>query len=140
MTVYANKSEAGKLAYTIGMGTHALSVDATHAEGGDDLGPSPHDLFDASLAACTALTVTMYAQRKGWLLEEARVTVERDSSQESQGVYRLDRRLELIGSLDAEQRERLLQIAERCPIHKLMMHTRIEIATALIEAGSAASG
>jgi len=128
MTIHANKSQAGTLAYTIGIGSHAIQVDATRADGGDDLGPTPHDLFDASLAACTALTVSMYAKRKGWALEDARVAVDRDNRSEAQGIYRLALKIELIGTLDADQKARLLEIAEHCPIHKLM-HATIEIST-----------
>lgn len=128
MTVHANKSERGKIACIVGVGTHAIAVDAGKDEGGDDLGPSPHDLFDGALAACTALTLSLYAQRKGWPLEEARVCVDRDARDESSGTYRLARRIELIGLLDADQRERLMEIANRCPIDRLM-HAKIEITT-----------
>ena len=128
MTVHANKSATGTLAYTIGAGSHTFQTDVSRAAGGEDLGPSPHALFDAALAACTALTVTLYARRHGWPLEDARVVVERDDRVDAEGVYRLSRQIELVGTLDAQQRERLMEIAERCPIHKLMRAT-IEITT-----------
>jgi putative redox protein len=128
MTVHANKSEAGALAYTLVAANHVLQVDVPESEGGDDLGPSPHDLFDAALAGCTALTLSLYARRKGWPLEDARVTVERDARDESSGIYRLARRIELVGELDAQQKERLLEVALHCPIHKLMQ-AEIKITT-----------
>lgn len=128
MTIHSSKG-AGRLSYDITLGErHRLVVDEPTADGGDDRGPTPHDLFDASLAACTSLTVTLYAQHKAWPLEDVRVAIDRDASEERAGVYRLARRIELVGNLSDEQRARLMEIAERCPIHRLM-HAKIEITT-----------
>jgi putative redox protein len=128
MTITTQRSTAGKLAFSVKIGTHTLTADVNAATGGDDLGPSPHDLFDAALAACTSITVKMYAARKNWPLDDIRVAVERDSSREAAGHYKLTRTIELIGALDAEQGARLVEIANKCPIHKLM-HSEIEIVT-----------
>jgi len=113
------------------MGAHAVGVDEPAANGGADTGPTPHDLFDASLAACTSMTVTLYAHRKGWPLEDVRVEIVRDDRDEDTGTYRLVRRINLVGHLDEAQRARLMEIAERCPIHRLM-HAKIEVTTSAV--------
>jgi putative redox protein len=128
MTITTQRSASGKLAFSVKIGAHTLTTDVGAAAGGDDLGPSPHDLFDAALAACTSITVKMYAARKNWPLDDIRVAVERDSSREAAGHYKLTRKIELIGALDAEQGARLIEIANKCPIHKLM-HSEIEVVT-----------
>lgn len=106
-----------KLQYKIQIGKHQLIADAPEAFGGDDSGPEPHDLLAASLAACTALTLTMYAKRKGMALEDVRVAV--DHGQQD-GAYELRRHIELVGQLSQEDRERLLDIANKCPVHKTL--------------------
>ncbi len=128
MAITTRRINTGKVAYAVTANAHTLVTDIDAASGGDDLGPSPHDLFDASLAACTSLTVTMYAARKNWPLTDVQVTVERDNSREAAGHYKLTRRVHLVGALDAEQKTRLMEIANKCPIHKLM-HAEIEIVT-----------
>jgi putative redox protein len=77
------------------------------------------------------MTVLWYAQRKQIPVEDIRVTVDRDDSQERQGLYRLHVRLHLTGALTAAQREQLLVVAEKCPLHKLMSQVRTEISTVL---------
>ena len=128
MSITAQRSTAGKLAFTLKIGAHSITTDVNAASGGDDLGPSPHDLFDASLAACTALTVKMYAAHKKWPLDDVQVEVARDNSREAAGHYKLTRKVRFTGALDDAQRARLLEIANKCPIHKLM-HAEIEIVT-----------
>lgn len=113
-----------KLQYKIRIGRHELIADAPEAYGGDDSGPEPHDLLAASLAACTALTVTMYARRKGMQLEDVRVAI--DHGQQD-GAYALRRHIEFVGQLSQEERDRLLDIANKCPVHKTLSGTiRIE--------------
>lgn len=128
MSISARKAATGRIAFELAIRDHRLVADEPLASGGDDLGPDPHDLFDASLAACTSLTLTLYAARKGWPLTDVQVEIERDASEERSGVYRLARRIKLVGALDDEQRARLMDIADRCPIHRLM-HAKIEIST-----------
>jgi putative redox protein len=131
MSIVSRKSE-GRLSYEIMIGgRHRIVVDEPTSNGGDDLGPNPYDLFDASLVACTSLTLMLYAQRKTWPLEDVRVTIDRDTTDERQGTYRLARRIELVGALDDAQRQRLLEIADRCPIHRLM-HSKIEVTSSLV--------
>lgn len=109
-----------KLQYKIRIGKHELIADAPEAFGGDDSGPEPHDLLAASLAACTALTVTMYAKRKGMRLDDVRVTI--DHGQQD-GAYELRRHIEFVGQLSADERARLLDIANKCPVHKTLSGT-----------------
>jgi putative redox protein len=106
---------------------HEFPVDAT-----PDGGPSPHDLYDASLGACKALTVLVYAQHKGIPVEDIEVTVDRDSSEERKGTYRLDTSLRITGQLSEAQRADLLRVAGRCPLHRLMTEVKTEIQTRLV--------
>lgn len=101
---------------------HRFLFDEPPAAGGEDQGPTPRELLSAALGACTAITLRMYAQRKQWPLQTVRVTVTRDDARAKAenlpGVLR--RRIDLRGDLNAEQLERLLEIADRCPVHKLL--------------------
>jgi putative redox protein len=111
---------------------HEIPVDAGLSAGGKDAGPQPHDLYDASLGACKALTVLVYAQRKGIPVEDIEVIVDRDDSQERQGTYRLDTSLRVTGNLSDEQRAELLRVAGKCPLHRLMTEVKTEIETRLV--------
>ncbi len=125
--VQLKKSPQGKLAFTIQIGRNALTADVSEALGGDDLGPDPHDLLDASLGACTALTVMMVARRKQMPLDDIEVVI---THVEAEGVYRLNRAIRFVGALTAEQRDYLLGIANKCPIHKALLG-RFEVTTVL---------
>ena len=126
--IKVHKASDGKLKQQIDANGHELFADVAEASGGDNAGPDGHTLLDAALGACTALTITMVARRKQLPVEDVRVQI---THQEEGGVYRLQRQIELIGNLTAEQREYLLGIANRCPVHKILSG-QIEIATALI--------
>ncbi|MDR5858653.1 OsmC family protein [Halomonas eurihalina] len=106
-----------------------LLVDVPEAYGGDGLAPDPHDYFDLSLGACKAITARMYARRKGWPLESVEVTVNRDERDEARGVYRLEVIMSFHGDLDETQRARLEEISDKCPIHRLMTTSEVEITT-----------
>ncbi|UGQ48312.1 OsmC family protein [Massilia endophytica] len=110
---------------------HIISTDLSAEEGGSDAGPSPHDLYDAALSACKALTVLWYAKRKGMPLEDVQVSTQRDDSEERKGVYRLAATLHLTGELTVAQREELLAVAAKCPVHKLMTAVTTEVTTVL---------
>jgi putative redox protein len=92
----------------------------------------PHDLYDSALGACKALTVLWYAQRKNIPVEDIQVTVERDDSEERKGIYRLRTTLALAGALTDAQRQELLAVAGKCPLHKLMTQVTTEVVTELV--------
>lgn len=131
-------TESGTGTYTqeITAGKHRLFADEPPPVG-DDAGPTPYDLLLAGLGACTTMTVRMYANRKGWPLERVRVTLSHRrihaedcaECETTKGwISHIDRDIELIGELDDEQRQRLLAIAERCPVHQTLT-SEIDIAT-----------
>jgi putative redox protein len=97
---------------------HELIVDEPPDRGGTDTGPRPTQLLAASLAGCTAITVEMYADRKGWELGPLEVTVEIGYDGHVPNAF--DVQLTLPAELDAEQKRRLLVIATRCPVHKVL--------------------
>lgn len=131
MKIQLSKHESGTYTQRIQIGKHSLLADEPVELGGDDAGPNPHDLFDASLAACKAITLLMYARRRDMQLDGVDIEVTRDESGERQGQYRLNVSLDLHGDLDQAQRQRLAEIADRCPVHKLMTQTTIEVQTSL---------
>lgn len=112
---------------------HELHTDVGVADGGTDSAPDAHDYFDASLAACKALTAMWFAKRNNIPLERVESHVERDSSEERKGRYRLLVRLEFHGPLTDEQRKRLYAVAEKCPVSKLMTTTEVVIETAPLD-------
>jgi putative redox protein len=100
-------------------GGHTLLVDEPEDRGGTDTGPRPTQLLAASLAGCTAITVEMYAERKGWDVGGLEVDVDAVYEGTMPSSYAVA--LKLPAGLSAEQRERLLRIAEKCPVHKLLV-------------------
>ena len=107
--------------------THRLDADEPIALGGTDAGPTPYELLLASLSACMVMTMRMYAERKQWPLEGATVQLRtapsRDPDREvrttgARGVTRIERHIELTGALSEEQRTRLVEIADRCPVKR----------------------
>jgi putative redox protein len=114
---------------------HTLHADVDAADGGHDAAPSAHDYFDAALAACKTLTATWYARRHGIPLERVESHVERDSSDERKGTYRLKVRLAFHGPLDQAQRDKLYTAVSHCPIHKLMTTTDVVIETEPLSPG-----
>jgi putative redox protein len=131
MTLTVKRDTAQPMRHSVQIGNHQLTVDGSVAEGGNDDGPSPHDLYDAALASCKALTVVWYARRKAIPLTDVDVRLERDASGERQGVYKLAVTLMLGGELTQAQREELLAVAAKCPVHKLMTAVTTEITTEL---------
>jgi putative redox protein len=128
-TIRTTKAATGTIAVQLAIGQHVLLADTSPTNGGDDLGPDPHELLDAALASCTALTLTLYARRKGMQLAKVEVEVDHE---ESNGVYRMRRIVHLAGELSAEERARLLEIAGRCPVHRSLTG-RVEITSRLEE-------
>jgi putative redox protein len=131
MTITIAREPAHKMKHTVAVGPHSFSIDEPPSVGGEDLGVTPHDLYDSALGACKALTVLWYANRKQIPLKDIRVHVERDDSQERQGVYRLRTVLHLGGELTDAQRQELLAVAGKCPVHKLMTQATTEVVTEL---------
>jgi len=129
MSITIKRDLNGKMRQEIHIGAHTLVADEPPDNGGEDCGPTPHDLYDAALGACKALTMTWYAQRKGIPLQDVEITIERDASAEREGVYRLRALVSLGGELSEDQREALLAVASRCPVHKLMTRVTTEIET-----------
>ena len=109
--------------------TNLIISDEPKSSGGQDLGFAPNELLASSLAACTAITLRMYANRKGWELTDVKVEVsfETDSLEKK---FKIVRDIQLLGNLDEDQQARLLIIADKCPIHKILTNP-IEITTAL---------
>lgn len=127
--IRVQKAAEGNLMQVVTAGINQLLVDVPAVQGGEDAGPDPHDLLDAALGACTALTVTMVARRKQMPLEDLKVTIRHV---EEGGVYRLTRTLEFVGALSDEQKIYLTGIANKCPIHKALSG-RFEIETTVAD-------
>lgn len=108
---------------------NVLISDEPETVGGKNLGFSPSELLASSLAACTSATLRMYADRKGWGLEEVRLEVSLEVNREENRTE-IHRKIELIGNLDQTQRNRMLAIANACPVHKILSGT-IDIQTEL---------
>jgi len=133
MAIKIVRDQTTLMRHEVRVGPHIFAADASIGDGGEGLGPNPHDLYDAALGACESLTVLWYAKRKQIPLENIEVTVERDQSEERTGIYRLDTKLKLGGKLTDAQRQELLAVASKCPVHKLMTSVRTIIETSLID-------
>jgi putative redox protein len=121
-------------------GRHVLHADEPVTAGGDDTGPGPYELLLMALGSCTSMTVCSYAARKNWPLEQVIVTLSQervhaadcaDCENPSAMIHRIEKKIELIGPLDEAQRNRLIEIAARCPVHRTLT-SRIEIRSALV--------
>lgn len=118
----------GKFQQSVLVGPHRGLADEPTELGGADTGPAPFEHLLAGLGACTSMTVKMYADRKSWPLETVQVDL---SIHKQDDGYRLTRSIRLEGALSDEQRTRLLDIANKCPVHK-MLTGKIEIESALV--------
>ena len=134
------RGSAAGVAQDIMIGPHRLVSDEPSELGGADGGPGPYDLLVAALGACTSMTISLYARRKQWPLEAVTVRLRHsrihaadcESCETKEGkLDRIEREVELRGALGEEQRARLLQIADRCPVHRTLM-SEIDIRTRLV--------
>jgi len=124
-----SRTRSGSFYTEIGVRHHGMVADEPASVGGEDAGPTPYEYVAAGLGACTSMTLQMYATRKGWPLEEAVVRLkhrkvhsadcERSETEDAR-IDQIDREIELVGPLDEAQRERLMQIADRCPVHRTL--------------------
>ncbi len=133
---YSQKYDFGKVKVTLGptgfasqidTGEHLFIADEPTTIGGDDLGPTPYDLLLSSLGACTAMTLRMYTNRKEWDLDGIEVLLdhrkEEDPNDPKQKIDIIERTIKFKGLEDEEKKKRLLQIAEKCPVHKTLTST-----------------
>ena len=107
---------------TLTNGRHAWCADVDKTLGSTDAAPSPHDLLDSALAACTALTLELYIRRRALAVTDLRVEIERQESKDGQGNvhYGLSRRIHVAGDLSEAERAHLVEIANKCPIHRVL--------------------
>jgi putative redox protein len=128
MRAVVSRFGSGHFQQALEVGNDHFVSDIDEAKGGNSSGPSPHEYLGAALAACTGMTLKMYAQRKSWDLQDAIVTVDIERVND---IEKFKRSIKLVGVIDAEQSQRLLEIANKCPVHKALTGT-IEINTELL--------
>jgi uncharacterized OsmC-like protein/alpha-beta hydrolase superfamily lysophospholipase len=142
--VVVQEAGEGKFAQRIAAGPHQLRADEPESFGGNDSGPGPYDLLLAGLGACTSITLRLYADRKAWPLSRVTVNLAHDKihaedcaecETKSGRLDRITRRLSLEGELDDAQRARLLEIADKCPVHRTL-ESEVVITTDLEDPGA----
>lgn len=123
------------------VGTHSMLADEPKSFGGNDFGPSPYEFVSAGLAACTVMTLQMYAKRKSWPLEnvEVHISYSKIHAQDCENCETNSSKIDIFrkeirftGALDDKQKKRLLQIADKCPVHKTL-HSEVQVITTLVE-------
>jgi uncharacterized OsmC-like protein len=116
-------------AQEIEIGSHRFKGDEPLAFGGTDTGPSPYDFLLAALGTCTSMTISLYARRKGWALENITVSLHHSKIHATDcaecetkvgRIDRIEREIQLTGALTNEQRAKLMEIADRCPVHQTL--------------------
>jgi uncharacterized OsmC-like protein len=133
------RGRAGSLVQDISIGSHRILADEPLAVGGTDAGPTPYGLILAGLGACTSMTLELYSRRKGWPLESVTVRLHHSriyaqdcaECETKEGMIdRIEREIELTGPLDAQQKAKLMEIADKCPVHRTLSR-EIDIRTSL---------
>ena len=139
--VVASLDAADGFTTAMKVGSHFLTADEPIDFGGNNYGPSPYELVSAGLSACTVMTLQMYAKRKGWALDNVKVHTSfgkshaedcQDCETDSAKLDTFHREITLSGNLDEKQKLRMLQIADKCPVHKTL-HNTVQVLTKLIE-------
>jgi putative redox protein len=137
--VVVAESPGFKFRQSIAAGSHPLTADEPKSVGGDDSGPTPYDLLLAGLGACTSMTIRMYAGHKGIALEGVRVELKHDKvhaddckecERGASKIDRITRRIFLDGDLTRQQQDKILEIADKCPVHRTL-HSKIRVETDL---------
>jgi uncharacterized OsmC-like protein len=123
------RGSANGFAQKIQIGSHSLTADEPVESGGTDRGSSPYDLLLAALGSCTSMTISLYAHRKRWPLEEVTVSLRHSKiyaadcaeCETREGkIDRIEREIQLTGALTVEQRSELMEIADKCPVHRTL--------------------
>lgn len=136
-TVRVSERGTGTFTVAITAGHHTWLGDEPVTVGGDDLGPDPYQMLTAALGACTAMTLRMYANHKQWPLKKASVTLTHakihaqdcaECDTRSGQIDRIERRIHIEGDLDDAQRARLMEIADKCPVHRTL-HSEVQVVT-----------
>jgi putative redox protein len=139
--VVASLDAADGFTTAMKVGSHFLTADEPIDFGGNNYGPSPYELVSAGLSACTVMTLQMYAKRKGWALDNVKVHTSfgkshaedcQDCETDSAKLDTFHREITLSGNLDEKQKLRMLQIADKCPVHKTL-HNTVQVLTKLLE-------
>ncbi len=137
------EGSAKGFAQVISVGKHVFAGDEPVEAGGTDTGPGPYNFLLAALGTCTSMTVAMYARRKQWPLERVRVRLRHsriyvadcENCETKEGMLdRIERDVEFVGALDEAQRARLVEIANKCPVHRTLT-SEIDIRTRLVGGG-----
>ena len=135
--VVVQETRAGKFQQAVSIGPHRMLADEPVAAGGDDSGPGPYDFLLAGLGACTSMTMRLYADRKALPLDRVTVTLKHGKihaqdcteCETKDGMLdQIDRVIAIDGGLDTEQRRKLMEIADKCPVHRTL-HSEIRIVT-----------
>ena len=134
MPIQARLHRAHGALTSLSNGRHAWSADVDKTLGSDDLAPDPHDLLDSALAACTSLTLELYIRRRKLAVTGLRVEIRHTESKTEDGKlrYALQRNLHIEGDITPEDRAKLLEIANKCPVHRVLTG-EISVATALAD-------
>ncbi len=141
--VMVTESGNGPYAQFITAGRHVMGADEPERLGGHDSGASPYEYVLAGLGACTAMTLRMYADRHGWRLQKIAVELAHEKiavADSPRKIDRFHRAIRLTGNLSEEQRARLLEIAEKCPVSQTLQRASIVVSHVVAEAGAAAVG
>lgn len=133
-TVTVRETGEGTYTQEVKMGPHTVTTDEPTDVGGLDQGPNPYDMLLGALGSCTSMTLRMYANQKKWPLDKVTVTLTHHKEADAEGKKRdvITRDIKLEGNLDAAQRQRLLEIANKCPVHRTL-ENKPDIISQLVE-------